>query len=208
MPRTGYDVTGTAPGSPASEAAARARQRNAPRNRTPRAGTPANPSHPDGDEQETPRASRIGSSTGKARADSPTYSQVNVAHQDRQGFQIQRRLPRQELYQNPLNMSSIRAADQGFSANFAVANLGVHQQQLWNNSQFHALPASQHGIRSHRTAYPDPESFAHNQATASTFQHQTATTAATSTATRAPPSHVSNEDTEMTSSDKWMDVRR
>lgn len=206
MPRKGYDITGCAPGSPASEAAARARQRTAPGNRTPRAGTPANPSHPDGDEQETPRASRIGISTGNGRDDSPTYSQMAVLQDDR-GFQIQRRLPRHELYQNPLNMSSIQATShfmarpisasyghgvsleaqssmfpgiaapastgQGVefvnapaqvgAANFQTAEFGAQQQQFWNNGQFHALPASQHGIQSRAIAHPGPESFVRNQ---------------------------------------------
>ncbi|EHK23508.1 uncharacterized protein TRIVIDRAFT_220773 [Trichoderma virens Gv29-8] len=110
MPRKGYDVTGCAPGTPAAEAAARARQRAAPGNSTPRAGTPANPSRHDGDEQETPRASRIGVFAGNTPAVPPAYSLMNVLQDDR-GFQIQQRLPRQELYQNPLNISSIQAAN-------------------------------------------------------------------------------------------------
>ncbi|KAH6606001.1 hypothetical protein Trco_005155 [Trichoderma cornu-damae] len=240
MPRTGYDVTGTVPGSPASEAAARARQRTAPRNLTPRAGTPANPPHPDGDEQETPRASRIRVPSGDARADSPTYSQMNIAPQDRRGFQIQRRMPRQELYQKPLKVSSIQASTShpttrpggvpyghgvpheahssvfqgnaaptcagqgaGFvnsqtsfgAANFSTAHVGVQQQQqLWDSSQLHALPASQHGFQSRHGLYPNPESFAHSQTAAGTAQHRGP--GSTGAATSASPPDA-DEDVEM-----------
>ncbi|KAL7938865.1 hypothetical protein V8C35DRAFT_289421 [Trichoderma chlorosporum] len=110
MPRKGYDITGCAPGTPAAEAAARARQRVAPGSRTPRAVTPVNPSRHDGDEQETPRASRIGVSSENAPGNFPVYSQASAV-QDHRGFQVQRRLPSQELYQNPLNISSIQAAN-------------------------------------------------------------------------------------------------
>ncbi|KAL7951415.1 hypothetical protein V8C42DRAFT_356724 [Trichoderma barbatum] len=213
MPRKGYDITGCAPGTPAAEAAARARQRAAPGNRTPRAGTPINPCRHDGDEQETPRASRIGVSGGNMPAAPPAYSQINVMQDDR-GFQVQRRLPREELYQNPLNISSIHAANQfmaraisgphgnpvplewqpsifpgiappaatgqgiGFinapaqfsSATFETADFGATQQQLWNSNQFHALPASQHGIQSYPMAHPGPASFAHYQTAAGAAQ--------------------------------------
>ncbi|QYS96121.1 hypothetical protein H0G86_003382 [Trichoderma simmonsii] len=110
MPRKGYDVTGCAPGTPAAEAAARARQRAAPGNRTPRAGTPINPTRHDGDDQETPRASRTGVFTGAVSGGPPTYSQTNVMQDDR-GFQTQLLLPGQELFQNPLNVSSIQEAN-------------------------------------------------------------------------------------------------
>ncbi|KAL7797253.1 hypothetical protein V8C37DRAFT_304688 [Trichoderma ceciliae] len=239
MPRAGYDLTGTAPGSPASEAASRARQRTAPGNRTPRAGTPANPFHPEEDEQETPRASRMGIPAGIARADPPTYSQMNFALQNPQGFQIQRRLPRQELYQNPLNISSIQVASHsmarltnaryghgvsleahssifrgnatptstghGFelvnaptpfgTANFRTADFGAQQQQqLWSNSQFHALPANQLGFQSRHSVYPDPESFVHSHATAGTARHP----ALGSASARTLGSQTTGEDAEMT----------
>ncbi|GFP54865.1 hypothetical protein ACSS6W_002756 [Trichoderma asperelloides] len=104
MPRSGYDLTGAAQGSPASEAAARARQRADTASRTPRAGTPTNPSRQDGDDQEiTPRASRIGVFAGTAPANFQTSFQM--------GF-IPQRMERPELYQNPLNMSSAQNASQ------------------------------------------------------------------------------------------------
>ncbi|KAL7820775.1 hypothetical protein V8C26DRAFT_440438 [Trichoderma gracile] len=111
MPRKGYDVTQTAPGSAAYEAAARARQRSAPGNRTPRAGTPANPSQPSGDDQETPRASRVGIFAGSAPVDPSMYPQMNTL-QGNVGFPSQQRFPGEQLYQNPLNASSVQAASQ------------------------------------------------------------------------------------------------
>lgn len=104
MPRSGYDLTGAAQGSPASEAATRARQRADTASRTPRAGTPTNPSRQDGDDQEiTPRASRIGVFAGTAPANFQTIFQM--------GF-IPQRMERPELYQNPLSMSSAQNASQ------------------------------------------------------------------------------------------------
>jgi hypothetical protein len=97
MPRSGYDLTGAAQGSPASEAAARARQRTVS-NRTPRAGTPTNPSHQDEDDQEvTPRASRVGLHTSVAP--------MNIRTGFQPGF-ISQRMAGSELYQNPLKTSS------------------------------------------------------------------------------------------------------
>ncbi|KAL6899037.1 hypothetical protein GGI43DRAFT_407645 [Trichoderma evansii] len=114
MPRSGYDLTGAAQGSPASEAATRARQRAAtasrtpragtPRAGTPRAGTPINPSCQDGDDQETtPRASRVGVLSGAVP--------VNFHPSFQMGF-IPQRLAGPELYQNPLNISSAQNASQ------------------------------------------------------------------------------------------------
>lgn len=104
MPRSGYDLTGAAQGSPASEAAARARQRAVTASCTPRAGTPINPSCQDEDDQETtPRASRVGVFSGAAP--------VNFHPSFQMGF-IPQRLAAPELYQNPLNMSSARNASQ------------------------------------------------------------------------------------------------
>ncbi|EGR49188.1 uncharacterized protein TRIREDRAFT_107032 [Trichoderma reesei QM6a] len=111
MPRKGYDVTGTAPGSAAYDAAARAKQRSAPGNRTPRAGTPADPSQPSGDDQETPRASRVGMFTGSAPVGPSMHSQMN-ALQGNISFSTQQRFPGEQLYQNPLNASSMQAAGQ------------------------------------------------------------------------------------------------
>ncbi|PNP44551.1 hypothetical protein TGAMA5MH_03681 [Trichoderma gamsii] len=104
MPRSGYDLTGTAQGSPASEAAARARQRTAS-SRTPRAGTPTNPSRQDGDDQElTPRASRAGRFASVA----PMNFQTGFAPQ---------RMAAPELYQNPLKMNSVRGASRSWMMN-------------------------------------------------------------------------------------------
>ncbi|TFB07249.1 hypothetical protein CCMA1212_000118 [Trichoderma ghanense] len=114
MPRKGYDVTGSAPGSAASEAATRAKQRSAPGNRTPRAGTPANLSQPSGDDQETPRASRIGVFAGSAPVDPSMSSQMNVL-QGNGGFPSQQRFPGEQLYQNPLNVSSMHTASQAMA---------------------------------------------------------------------------------------------
>lgn len=56
MGRSGYDVTGTAPGTPAADAAGRARHRR-PGGATPRATTPTNQAPPAGEDPErTPRA--------------------------------------------------------------------------------------------------------------------------------------------------------
>lgn len=132
MPRSGYDLTGTAQGSPASEAAARARQRTAS-SRTPRAGTPTNPSRQDGDDQErTPRASRIGVFAGAAPVNIHTSFQTDF---------IAQRMAGPELYQNPLNMSSARNASQSL--------------MMPVNSQYnHGIsPEAQSGIFS-RTAIP------------------------------------------------------
>ncbi|KAL6815762.1 hypothetical protein GGI42DRAFT_312255 [Trichoderma sp. SZMC 28013] len=242
MPRKGYDVTGCAPGTPAAEAAARARQRAAPGNRTPRAGTPINPSHHDGDEQETPRASRIGVFAGDVAAGGPpAYSQVNVM-QDERGCQTQGFLPRQELFQNPLNVSSFQAASNviarpisgphghpvpfqaqssifpgvassaptsqsvGFvnapaqysTATFGTAEFGAQQwPQQWNNNQFYALPASQHGIQSFPTSHPGPESFAHYPTAGGAAQYPAPNANAGNPATQ---SH--DEDTEMTGTNR------
>ncbi|KAL7960663.1 hypothetical protein V8C34DRAFT_321178 [Trichoderma compactum] len=238
MPRKGYDVTGCAPGTPAAEAAARARQRAAPGNRTPRAGTPINPSHHDGDEQETPRASRIGVFAGDVAAGGPpAYSQANVT-QAEGGIQTQQFLPRQELFQNPLNVSSFQAANDfmarpisgphghpvpfqaqssifpevassastgqsvGFvnvpaeysTAAFGAAEFGAQQwPQQWNNNQFYALPASQHGIQSFPMPHPGPQSFAQYPTAGGTAQHPAPNT---NSGTLASQSH--DEDTEMT----------
>ncbi|KAK1248395.1 hypothetical protein MKX08_006615 [Trichoderma sp. CBMAI-0020] len=105
MPRSGYDLTGTAQGSPASEAAARARQRTAS-SRTPRAGTPNNPSRQDGDGQDmTPRASRVG------RFASAVPMSIHPSFQT--GF-IPQHMAGPELYQNPLKISSAQNASQSW----------------------------------------------------------------------------------------------
>lgn len=105
MPRSGYDLTGTAQGSPASEAAARARQRTAS-SRTPRAGTPTNPSRQDGDDQEmTPRASRVGRFASVAPMNFQTGFQTGI---------IPQRMAGPELYQNPLKMSSAQNASRSW----------------------------------------------------------------------------------------------
>lgn len=104
MPRAGYDLTGAAQGSPAYEAADRARQRTVTATRTPRPGTPTNPSSQDGDDQEiTPRASRAGVFAGTGPGNFHTSFQM--------GF-IPQRMAGPELYRNPLNMSSARNASQ------------------------------------------------------------------------------------------------
>ncbi|KAL7898151.1 hypothetical protein HDV63DRAFT_410466 [Trichoderma sp. SZMC 28014] len=105
MPRSGYDLTATAQGSPASEAAARARQRTAS-SRTPRAGTPTNPSRQDGDDQEmTPRASRVG------RFASVTPMNIQTGFET--GF-IPQHMAGPELYQNPLKISSAQRASRSW----------------------------------------------------------------------------------------------
>ncbi|PTB61964.1 hypothetical protein BBK36DRAFT_1130523 [Trichoderma citrinoviride] len=233
MPRKGYDVSGSAPGSAASEAAARAKQRSAPGNRTPRAGTPAFPSQPGGEDQETPRASRIGVLAGSAPLDPSMYSQNNVL-QGNSGFPSQQRFPGEQLYQNPLNVSSMQAANQSVAppmgasyghgaalgaqssmfsgaaapaftgqfvnvperfrdATFGTVGSGA-QQQLWNSHQFHALPASQHGVQSRPIAYPNPEPFGHGQAATGTTYHP----APGGTNAGAFASQAAEEDTEMT----------
>ncbi|KAJ4861978.1 hypothetical protein T069G_02932 [Trichoderma breve] len=241
MPRKGYDVTGCAPGTPAAEAAARARQRAAPGNRTPRAGTPIDPTRHDGDDQETPRASRTGVFTGVAPGVPPNYPQTNVMQGD-PAFQPQSFLPRQELFQNPLNVSSIQAANNfmarpiggphghpvpfpvqssifpgvastastgqsvGFvnaPAQFSMGTFGTaefgaqQQQQYWDNNQFYALPASQHGIQSFPTSHPGPESFVRYPAAGETAQYPVPNT---NTGTSAAQSH--DEDTEMTGTNR------
>ncbi|PNP56693.1 hypothetical protein THARTR1_03389 [Trichoderma harzianum] len=241
MPRKGYDVTGCAPGTPAAEAAARAKQRAAPGNRTPRAGTPINPTGQDGDDQETPRASRIGVFAGDAPGGPPVYSQANVM-QDDGGFQTQRFLPRQELFQDPLNVSSFQAANNvmvrpisgphghpvpfqaqssmfpgvassastgqnvGFinapaqfsTAAFGTTEFGAQQQpQQWNNNQFYALPASQHGIQSFPMSHPGSESFVCYPKAVGTAQYSAPNTNA---GTLASQSH--DEDTEMTGTNR------
>ncbi|PTB77448.1 hypothetical protein M440DRAFT_1329985 [Trichoderma longibrachiatum ATCC 18648] len=233
MPRKGYDVTGSVPGSAAYEAAARAKQRNAPRSRTPRAGTPANPSQPSGDDQETPRASRTGIFAGSAPVDPSMYSQMN-AIQGNVGFPSQQRFPGEQLYQNPLNTSSMQAASQSAAplmgapyghgaplgaqssmfpgaaapsftgqfvnvperfrdATFGTVGSGA-QQQLWNSNQFHALPASQHGIQSRPIAYPNQQSLSHGQADTGAAFHP----APSSTNMGTLASQAAQEDTEMT----------
>lgn len=108
MPRSGYDLTGAAQGSPASEAAARARQRTAS-SRTPRAGTPTNPSRQDGDDQETtPRASRVGRFASVASMNIQTGFQT--------GF-IPQRMAGTELHQNPLKMNSAQRASRSWMMN-------------------------------------------------------------------------------------------
>ncbi|KAM0262493.1 hypothetical protein ACHAQJ_001747 [Trichoderma viride] len=211
MPRAGYDLTGAATGSPASEAAARARQRTATGNRTPRAGTPANPSRPDGDDQVTPRASRIGISAVAAHVGPLVYSQMNLATHDARVFQIQGRPPRQELYQNPLNLGSIQAASQPMArpinvqtpfgaANFGTADSGVQQaQQLWSSGQFYALPANQHEFQVHHSAYPNPASFVHSQTAIRPTQHR----APGSMSAGASAYHTADEDAEMAGVDNW-----
>ncbi|EHK43960.1 uncharacterized protein TrAtP1_008411 [Trichoderma atroviride] len=105
MPRSGYDLTGTAQGSPASEAAARARQRTAS-SRTPRAGTPTNPPRQDGDDQEmTPRASRVGRFASVAP--------MNIHPSFQTGF-IPQSMAGPELYQNPLKMSLAQNASRSW----------------------------------------------------------------------------------------------
>ncbi|KAL7918208.1 hypothetical protein ACQKWADRAFT_304791 [Trichoderma austrokoningii] len=105
MPRSGYDVSFTAQGSPASEAAARARQRTAS-SQAPRVGTPTNPSRQDEEDPEaTPRASRIGVFARTAPANIQTGFQTGLIPQHMAG---------PELYQNPLYMNSARNASQSW----------------------------------------------------------------------------------------------
>ncbi|KAL7910952.1 hypothetical protein GGI35DRAFT_446092 [Trichoderma velutinum] len=241
MPRKGYDITGCAPGTPAAEAAARARQRAAPGNRTPRARTPINPLRRDGDAQETPQASRIGVATGDVLGGPTAYSQVNIMQHD-QGLQIQRLLPRQELLQNPLNISSaqspgnftarpisgphghpvpfqtqsaifpgvgspastgqsvgfVNAPEQFSTAAFWTAKFGAQQQwQHWNNNQFYALPASQHGIQSFPISRPGSESFVRYPTAAESGQYPAPST---NGGTSASQSH--DEDNEMTGTNR------
>ncbi|KAM0525453.1 hypothetical protein ACHAPE_000158 [Trichoderma viride] len=132
MPRSGYDLTGAAQGSPASEAAARARQRTAS-SRTPRAGTPTNPSRQDGNDQElTPRAFRVGRFAPVASMNFQTNFQT--------GF-IPQRMAAPELYQNPLKMSSTQTASRSWMMN--------------SNSQYNhgVFPEAQSAVFS-RTAAP------------------------------------------------------